>query len=97
MKVDCQAGVGLVGSRMGGGPAAALRAHTALEDSIAGAEPRRNGRGKGPWDSWLQSHSIAAGRQQRSASDLASHFAGEGGAHGVLSTAPPPAPARSQL
>ncbi|KAL4431159.1 hypothetical protein ABPG75_006415 [Micractinium tetrahymenae] len=35
VKVDCQAGVGLVGSRMGGGPAAALRAHTALEDSIA--------------------------------------------------------------
>lgn len=33
--MDCQAGVGLVGSRMGGGPAAALRAHTALEDSIA--------------------------------------------------------------
>lgn len=35
VKVDCQAGVGLVGSRMGGGPAAALRAHDALEDSIA--------------------------------------------------------------
>ncbi|KAI3433391.1 hypothetical protein D9Q98_003207 [Chlorella vulgaris] len=35
VKVDCQAGVGLVGSALGGGPAAALKAHSALEDSIA--------------------------------------------------------------
>lgn len=35
VKVDCQAGVGLVGSRLGGGPRAALQVHTALEDSIA--------------------------------------------------------------
>lgn len=35
MKVDCQAGVGLIGSRLGGGPAVAARYHAALEDSIA--------------------------------------------------------------
>jgi hypothetical protein len=35
VKVDCQAGVGLVGSRLGGGPRAALQVHTALEDSIS--------------------------------------------------------------
>jgi raffinose synthase len=35
VKVDCQAGVGLVGSSIGGGPAAAATAHRALEDSIA--------------------------------------------------------------
>jgi hypothetical protein len=35
VKVDCQAGVGLVGSRVGGGPSTALRVHTALENSIA--------------------------------------------------------------
>lgn len=34
VKVDCQAGVGLVGSGNGGGPSSALRFHTALEDSI---------------------------------------------------------------
>ena len=33
--MDCQAGVGLVGSRVGGGPSTALRVHTALENSIA--------------------------------------------------------------
>lgn len=36
VKVDCQAGVGLVGSRLGGGPRTALQVHTALEDSISG-------------------------------------------------------------
>lgn len=35
VKVDCQAGVGLVGSELGGGPAAARRFQAALEDSIA--------------------------------------------------------------
>lgn len=35
VKVDCQAGVGLVGSRIGGGPTAAARVHQALEDSIS--------------------------------------------------------------
>lgn len=33
--MDCQAGVGLIGSRLGGGPAVAARYHAALEDSIA--------------------------------------------------------------
>eukprot|EP00200_Dunaliella_tertiolecta_P005843 CAMPEP_0202343484 /NCGR_PEP_ID=MMETSP1126-20121109/3581_1 /ASSEMBLY_ACC=CAM_ASM_000457 /TAXON_ID=3047 /ORGANISM="Dunaliella tertiolecta, Strain CCMP1320" /LENGTH=1166 /DNA_ID=CAMNT_0048934551 /DNA_START=372 /DNA_END=3872 /DNA_ORIENTATION=- len=35
VKVDCQAGVGLVGSAMGGGPALSREFHAALEDSIA--------------------------------------------------------------
>ncbi|KAF5843133.1 raffinose synthase or seed imbibition protein Sip1-domain-containing protein [Dunaliella salina] len=35
VKVDCQAGVGLVGSAMGGGPALSRAFHAALEDSIA--------------------------------------------------------------
>lgn len=35
VKVDCQAGVGLVGSTLGGGPAVAARYHAALEDSVA--------------------------------------------------------------
>jgi hypothetical protein len=35
VKVDCQAGVGLVGSCLGGGPAAARRFQAALENSIA--------------------------------------------------------------
>lgn len=35
VKVDCQAGVGLVGSVLGGGPAAARQFQAALEDSIA--------------------------------------------------------------
>jgi hypothetical protein len=35
VKVDCQAGVGLIGSRLGGGPAVAARYHAALEASIA--------------------------------------------------------------
>jgi len=39
VKVDCQAGVGLVGSRWGGGPAAAARFHAALESSIAAHFP----------------------------------------------------------
>uniref|UniRef100_A0A7S1SIE2 Alpha-galactosidase n=1 Tax=Tetraselmis chuii TaxID=63592 RepID=A0A7S1SIE2_9CHLO len=34
VKVDCQAGVGLV-PRQGGGPASALASHTALEESVA--------------------------------------------------------------
>ena len=34
VKVDCQAGVGVIGSSLGGGPAVALQYHTALEDSI---------------------------------------------------------------
>ena len=34
MKVDCQAGVGLLGSAMGGGPAVAQQYHIALEKSI---------------------------------------------------------------
>ena len=34
VKVDCQAGVGLMGSVLGGGPHAALEYHTALEDSV---------------------------------------------------------------
>ena len=34
MKVDCQAGVGLIGSALGGGPAVAQQYHIALEDSI---------------------------------------------------------------
>ena len=34
VKVDCQAGVGLIGSAMGGGPALAQQYHLALEDSI---------------------------------------------------------------
>lgn len=35
VKVDCQAGVGLVGSATAGGPAAALSFHQALEESVA--------------------------------------------------------------
>lgn len=35
VKVDCQAGVGMIGSVTGGGPALAARYHTALEDSVA--------------------------------------------------------------
>lgn len=35
VKVDCQAGVGLVGSVLGGGPAAARDFQAALENSIA--------------------------------------------------------------
>lgn len=35
VKVDCQAGVGLVGSTLGGGPFVAAHYQTALEDSIA--------------------------------------------------------------
>jgi raffinose synthase len=35
VKVDCQAGVGLVGSALGGGPAAAREFQAALEESIA--------------------------------------------------------------
>lgn len=34
MKVDCQAGIGLMGSKRGGGPAVAATFHAALEDSI---------------------------------------------------------------
>lgn len=34
VKVDCQAGVGLIGSALGGGPALAQQYHIALEDSI---------------------------------------------------------------
>eukprot|EP00803_Ostreobium_quekettii_P005322 evm.model.scf_2114.1 EVM.evm.TU.scf_2114.1 scf_2114:2316-14243(+) len=35
VKVDCQAGVGLVGSVLGGGPAASAKYHAALEESVA--------------------------------------------------------------
>lgn len=35
VKVDCQAGIGLMGSKCGGGPALAADFHAALEDSIA--------------------------------------------------------------
>lgn len=35
VKVDCQAGVGMVGSVAGGGPSVAARYHAALEDSVA--------------------------------------------------------------
>ena len=35
VKVDCQAGVGLVGSELGGGPALAAQYQTALENSVA--------------------------------------------------------------
>ena len=35
VKVDCQAGVGLSGSTIGGGPAAAVEYHAALEQSVA--------------------------------------------------------------
>ena len=35
VKVDCQAGVGMVGSVTGGGPSIAARYHSALEDSIS--------------------------------------------------------------
>ena len=35
MKVDCQAGVGMMGSRCGGGPLLAASFHSALEESIA--------------------------------------------------------------
>ncbi len=34
VKVDCQAGVGLIGSKRGGGPVVARNFHTALEESI---------------------------------------------------------------
>jgi Raffinose synthase or seed imbibition protein Sip1 len=34
VKVDCQAGIGLMGSKRGGGPAVAAAFHGALEDSI---------------------------------------------------------------
>ena len=34
MKVDCQAGIGLAGSALGGGPAMGKRYHAALEDSV---------------------------------------------------------------
>lgn len=39
VKVDCQAGVGIVGSVTGGGPAVAARYHGALEDSVAAYFP----------------------------------------------------------
>lgn len=39
MKVDCQAGVGLSGSTIGGGPTAAASYHAALEDSVAANFP----------------------------------------------------------
>ena len=35
VKVDCQAGVGLVGSALGGGPSLAAQYHSALETSVA--------------------------------------------------------------
>jgi len=35
VKVDCQAGVGMMGSRCGGGPLLAAGFHAALEESIA--------------------------------------------------------------
>lgn len=35
VKVDCQAGVGLVGSALGGGPSLAAKYHAALEDSVS--------------------------------------------------------------
>lgn len=35
VKVDCQAGVGMIGSVTGGGPALAARYHAALEESVA--------------------------------------------------------------
>ena len=35
VKVDCQAGVGLVGSELGGGPALAAQYQAALETSVA--------------------------------------------------------------
>lgn len=39
VKVDCQAGVGMIGSVTGGGPAVAARYHAALEDSVAAHFP----------------------------------------------------------
>jgi raffinose synthase len=39
VKVDCQAGVGMVGSVLGGGPTVAARYHAALEDSVAAHFP----------------------------------------------------------
>ena len=39
VKVDCQAGVGVIGSSVGGGGAIALQYHSALEDSIANNFP----------------------------------------------------------
>ena len=39
VKVDCQAGVGMMGSRCGGGPLLAASFHAALEDSIASHFP----------------------------------------------------------
>ena len=35
VKVDCQAGVGLIGSVLGGGPAVSAKFHAALEKSVA--------------------------------------------------------------
>ena len=34
VKVDCQAGIGLAGSALGGGPTVGKRYHAALEDSV---------------------------------------------------------------
>jgi raffinose synthase len=34
VKVDCQAGVGLSGSTLGGGPSVSVDYHNALEDSV---------------------------------------------------------------
>lgn len=42
VKVDCQAGVGMVGSVTGGGPAIAARYHSALEDSVARHFPKND-------------------------------------------------------
>ena len=39
VKVDCQAGVGLSGSTLGGGPAVSTEYHAALEDSVAAHFP----------------------------------------------------------
>ncbi|KAK9820373.1 hypothetical protein WJX72_009606 [[Myrmecia] bisecta] len=39
VKVDCQAGVGLIGSALGGGPAMAAQYHSALEASVAAHFP----------------------------------------------------------
>ena len=35
VKVDCQAGIGLAGSALGGGPSVGKEYHAALEDSVA--------------------------------------------------------------
>jgi len=42
VKVDCQAGVGMVGSVTGGGPAVAARYHAALEDSVSKHFPQND-------------------------------------------------------